>query len=74
MMRLRMFTEATSGRKIAINYKMVRAVYELPALGEDKARSRIAMHPVNNKAGNPEYVDVEEDFDIVLSRLNKVIQ
>ena len=74
MMRLRMFTKAASGSKIAINYKMVRAVYELPALGEDTARSRIAMHPVNNKAGNPEYVDVEEDFDVVLSRLNMVVK
>lgn len=74
MIRLRMFTRATDGRKIAINYKLVRSVHELSALGEDKARSRIVMHPVSNKSWDPECVDVEEDFDVVISRLNMVVK
>ena len=74
MMRLRMFTQAATGRKIAINYKLVRIVHELPAIGEDKARSRIEMQPVSNKSWDPECVDVEEDFDVVISRLNMVVK
>jgi hypothetical protein len=81
-----MFTQAANGRKIAINYKLVRYVHELPALGEDTARSRIVLHPVNNESSIPECVDVEseplmpicvdveEDFDVVLSRLNMVVK
>jgi hypothetical protein len=69
-----MFTQAKYGRKIAVNYKLVRYVHELPAIGEDRARSRIGMQPVNYKNGEPEWIDVEEDFDIVLSRLNMVVK
>lgn len=69
MMRFRMFTQAATGRKIAINYKLVRSVHELSAIGEDKARSRIEMQPVHGAIDVP-WVDVEEDFGVVCARLN----
>lgn len=73
MMRFRMFTVADSGRKIAINYKLVRTVHELPESGEDRARTRIEMQPVHGALAGP-WVDVEEDFGVVCARLNIIAQ
>jgi hypothetical protein len=67
-------TMAGSGRKIAINNKMVREVVQLPPHRDDGARTTIAMQPVNYKDGSPEWIDVEEDFDVVVSRLNMAAQ
>ena len=70
-MRFLMFTHLDSGRKVAVNIMLVRTIEALSAIGERAAGTRIELQPVHGSLRSV-FVEVAEDFNLVLSRLNMV--
>lgn len=68
-MKFRMFTEAVSGRKVAVNVDLVTLIEVA-----DKEAKTTEIWMTSWRNGDMCIVEVSEDFDTVFSRLNTIAE
>lgn len=74
-MKFVMFTIKGEGRKIGINRELVVNFYELPGTGTAIALKENEADAKDEAEFGPiDYVEVEEDFSTVHSRLNTIAE
>ena len=66
-MKFRMFTDAATGRKVAVHIDKVNYVIE-------NANGTVRIWTRRAEADIGAFIDVTEDFNTVISRLNTIVE